>query len=57
MSRVLIFLFITYLLAIYIPVEIFAVEYPIISLGFNGGWGQSELAKGAFGRTFLRYSL
>lgn len=34
-----------------------AVDYPIISLGFNGGWGQSELTKGAFGRVFLRYSL
>jgi len=34
-----------------------AVEYPIISVGINGGWGQNELTKGTFGRLFLRYSL
>ncbi len=37
--------------------SLFAVEYPIISIGINGGWGQSELSKGRFGRAFLRYSL
>lgn len=57
MKRVLIFLFITSLLDISIPSKIFAVEYPIISIGINGGWGQSELTKGIFGRAFLRYSI
>jgi hypothetical protein len=37
--------------------SLFAVEYPIISVGINGGWGQNELTKGTFGRIFLRYSL
>lgn len=57
MKRASIFLFITSLLLISHPAKICAVEYPIISIGFNGGWGQSELTKGAFGRAFLRYSL
>lgn len=35
---------------------LFAVEYPIISIGFNGGLGQNELAKGVLGRAFFRYS-
>jgi len=34
-----------------------AVEYPIISIGLNGGWGQNELKDGYFARGFLRYSL
>lgn len=37
--------------------SLFAVDYPIIAIGFNGGLGQNELAKGALGRAFLRYSL
>ncbi len=57
MKWVLIFLFITSLLIISIPFKILAVEYPIIAIGLNGGWGQSELASGALGRAFLRYSL
>lgn len=36
---------------------LYAVEYPIISIGFNGGYGQSDLANGGFGRAFFRYSL
>ncbi len=34
-----------------------AVEYPIISLGLNGGYAKSELAEGIDSRIFLRYSL
>jgi len=37
--------------------SLFAIDYPIISFGINGGWGQNELTKGTFGRLFLRYSL
>ena len=34
-----------------------AVDYPIISMGVNGGWGENELRDGFFMRGFLRYSL
>ncbi len=37
--------------------KLYAVEYPIISIGLNGGYGQSDLANGGFGRAFFRYSL
>lgn len=37
--------------------KLFAVDYPIISIGLNGGYGQSDLANGGFGRAFFRYSL
>lgn len=57
MKRILIFSFILSLLICPISSKIFAVEYPIISIGLNGGWGQNKLANGAFGRAFLRYSL
>lgn len=57
MKRVLIFSFILFFLVISMTSKTFAVEYPIISIGVSGGWGQNELAKGAFGRAFLRYSL
>ena len=34
-----------------------AIDYPVISIGVNAGVGQNELARGALGRAFLRYSL
>ncbi len=34
-----------------------AVDYPIISMGVNGGWGENDLSDGFFMRGFLRYSL
>lgn len=36
---------------------IFAVDYPIVSLGGNAGWGQSGLASGLLVRGFCRYSV
>lgn len=57
MKRILFISFIISFLIISIPSVIFAIEYPIISLGINGGWGQNELTPGVFGRAFLRYSL
>jgi len=57
MRRVIIFSFLIAILLLSFVTELFAIEYPIISIGLNGGWGLSELAKGAFGRVFLRYSL
>ena len=57
MKRIVIFSFILSLFAFSMISQAFAVEYPIISIGLNGGWGQNELANGAFGRAFLRYSL
>lgn len=57
MRRVIIISFLIAILLFSFSSTLFAVEYPIISIGFNGGWGQNELAKGVFGRAFLRYSL
>jgi hypothetical protein len=57
MKKRSIFLFIILVFLFSSLTTLLAVEYPIISLGLNGGWGQSELTKGAFGRIFLRYSL
>ena len=57
MRRIIIFMFLISILILSFTTTLFAVEYPIISIGFNGGWGQNELAKGVFGRAFLRYSL
>ena len=57
MRRANIFLFLIFILLFSMSTKIFAVEYPVISLGINAGWGQNELAKGVFGRAFLRYSL
>jgi len=34
-----------------------AVDYPVVSIGVNAGYGQSELTKGFVMRAFLRYSL
>lgn len=57
MKRIIIFSLLSFILLFSFVPALFAVEYPIISIGFNGGWGQNELAKGIFGRAFLRYSL
>jgi len=52
MRSVKIFLFV--LLSI-IPLSLFAVEYPIVSAGIQGGWGQNELEDGFFINGFMRY--
>ena len=57
MKRIIIFMFLISIFLLSFTSTLFAVEYPIISIGLNGGWGQNELAKGVFGRAFLRYSL
>ena len=45
------------LLIFVFSVQAFAVDYPIISIGVNGGWGENELKDGLFMRGFVRYSL
>ena len=58
MKRIVhIFLIILFAVPFFCQTKLFAVDYPIISFGINGGYGQSPLAKGASGRAFLRYSL
>jgi len=58
MKRYLIFLLtILAVFSLFNGSALLAIDFPIISLGINGGWGQNELTKGAFGRAFFRYSL
>lgn len=58
MKRLSIIIFIVaFSTILYFNKSSFAVDYPVISIGVNGGYGQSELTKGFVARAFLRYSL
>lgn len=57
MRRFLVFFIIIVVMILLNFSTVFAVKYPVLSLGVNGGYGQNELTKGIMGRAFLRYSL